>query len=320
MRKPLLTVFTAALLLAGAACRDKTPTTVTGTTNDAGAKVTTSTVSGTPGSALAPRDLRIAVIVMENKEASQILGNSKAPYLNRLAQENAYASRWYGIRHPSLPNYLALLGGSTFGVTENCADCIQDARSLPDQLDAAGLSWRAYMEGVPRPCFTGKSNGRYAKKHNPFVYFKPIVNDPARCARIVGIDQLAADEKAGLANFVFITPDLCSDTHDCGVDTGDHFLARTVPPLLTALGPNGLLVVTYDEGDSDTGCCTKAEGGQVFTVFAGPHAKQHARVDDQLNHYSLLRTIEDLFGLDHLGDAACDCTKNASGLLRVSGG
>jgi hypothetical protein len=258
----------------------------------------------------------VAVIVLENKESSVIAGNTKAPYVNKLATDYARALNWYGIRHPSLPNYLAMIGGSTFGVTQNCTDCVQTARSLPDQLDDRGLSWKSYQEGLPQPCFTGAQSGRYAKKHNPFVYFTAITSNPQRCARVVPLTQLTTDEQAGkLPRFSFITPDMCNSTHDCGIGVGDKFLSRVVPPLLTALGPQGLLVVTYDEGDSDAGCCKIAAGGKVFTVFAGDLAARGAKVTDALDHYSLLRTIEDLFGLEHLGDAACECTRPASALL-----
>jgi acid phosphatase len=106
------------------------------------------------------------------------------------------------------------------------------------------------------------------------------------------------------------------DTHDCSVDIGDAFLAQHVPALLDALGPDGLLVVTYDEGSSDAGCCRLAAGGRVVTVFAGGRARPGTRVDQKLDHYSLLRTVEDLFGLDHLEDAGCTCTPPATALLR----
>jgi hypothetical protein len=312
-RGQIIVILLAAVALVSVACSSKVHHSGTGSvaSSSTSPAVTLPPLTG-PGLANA----RVAVLVMENHELSAVLGNAKAPYLNRLAHDYAYATQWYGIRHPSLPNYLAMIGGSTFGVTNDCTDCNQGATSLADQLEGRGLAWKAYLEGVPRPCHTGSSAGRYAKKHNPFAYFTGITSNPARCARMVPFDQLAADENAGsLPRFSFITPDLCNDTHDCSVDVGDAFLARTVPPLLDALGPDGLLIVTYDEGDSDKGCCRLAAGGNVLTVFAGGLAARGVRIDSPLDHFSMLRAVEDLFGLDHLRDAGCDCTPSARALL-----
>jgi len=307
--------------LVATACRgDHKTVRLTATTDpETGATVTPSgpTAPTTGPVGAASSDAKVAVIVMENKESGAVAGNPQAPYFNKLAAEYAVAPNWYGIAHPSLPNYLALISGSTFGVRSDCTTCIQNGASLPDQLDRRGITWKGYFEGMPSRCYTLASAGRYAKKHNPFAYFSSIVNNPARCARMVPFTELADDEARGeLPRFSFISPDLCNDTHDCGVNIGDAFLSQHVPGLLDALGPHGLLVITYDEGSSNAGCCRLAAGGRIVTVFAGGLAKRGARVEQKLNHYSLLRTIEDLFGLDHLGDAGCACTPDASALLR----
>ena len=121
--------------------------------------------------------------------------------------------------------------------------------------------------------------------------------------------QLAADERAGaLPRFVWITPNLCHDMHDCSVATGDRFLAGLVPPLLRALGPRGLLFLTWDEGSSDDGCCRLASGGHIVTILAGGAARRGARLTTPTDHYSVLQTIEDLLGLPRLRGAACACT------------
>jgi hypothetical protein len=305
----------AALLLL-TACSSSSPSAPSSTTAAAVGGSATTTASSTPPAVDAA--LKVAVIVMENHEASAVIGSTHAPYFNGLVKQYAVASNWFGITHPSLPNYLAMISGSTFGVTSDCTDCVQNGRSLPDQLDERGISWKTYQEGLPSRCFLGASAGNgYAKKHNPFVYFKSIVNDKERCQRVVPFSELARDEQAGaLPRFTFITPDLCNDTHDCGVDTGDKFLAQNVPALLNALGPSGLMIITYDEGSSKAGCCERAAGGRVATLFAGPLARTTATVETKLNHYSMLRTIEDLFGLEHLGEAGCACTPPADELLR----
>ena len=250
----------------------------------------------------------VVVIVMENKSYGEVVGSPDAPYFNSLGKRYALPARMYGIRHPSLPNYLALIGGDTFGIDSNCTDCHVKARNLADQLDAVGYTWKGYMEGMPRRCFRGAGSGQYAKKHNPFVYFDSIRKDPARCNRVVPYRRLADDLRAGsLPDFVFITPDLCNDTHDCGVATGDRYLKSIVPALLRELGPHGLLFVTYDEGRDDAGCCENAAGGRIPTVVAGPDVKRGVTAPDRrYSLYSVLRTIEEGFGvplLRHAGDA-----------------
>jgi phosphatidylinositol-3-phosphatase len=258
----------------------------------------------------------IAVIVMENEEYGSIIGSRSAPYINGLARQYALARRTYAVSHPSLPNYLALTGGSTFGISSDCTDCTVHGTSLVDQLERAGMSWRAYMEGLPRPCFTGASAGDYAKKHDPFVYFVPVARAPSRCDRVVPFDRLATDERnATLPQFVWITPNLCHDMHDCSVSTGDRFLSAVVPPLLQALGPRGLLFLTWDEGSSDSGCCRLAAGGHVVTIVAGPEARPGAVLNVPTDHYSVLQTIEDVLGLPRLGGAACACTPSLRPLL-----
>ena len=268
--------------------------------------------------ARAPRGTptHIAVVVMENHEYGDIIKSSNAPYINGLARSYALATGMYAISHPSLPNYLALTGGSTFGISSDCTDCTVVARGIVDQLKAARVSWRAYMEGLPHPCFTGAGAGDYAKKHDPFVYYTRTASNPALCANVVPFNRLAADERAGgLPRFVWITPNLCHDMHDCSVATGDRFLSSMVPPLLNALGPHGLLVLTWDEGSSDAGCCRLASGGHIATILAGGLARRGARLRTPVDHYSVLQLVEDLLGLPRLRGAACACTPSLKPLL-----
>jgi phosphatidylinositol-3-phosphatase len=248
----------------------------------------------------------VFVIVMENKEHGDVIGSPKAPFVTSLARRYASASGFFGVRHPSLPNYFALTAGTTFGVDSDCTDCQQDGESLVDQLESAGVSWKAYMGGMPSACFKGASSGQYAKKHDPFMYYRRVADDPARCAKVVPESALASDLRAGrLPAFAWLSPGLCDDTHDCGVDQGDGYLARVVPALLAALGPRGYLVLTWDEGTSDRGCCGGlASGGRIPTVIAGRGVRPGASLPGPFTHYSTLRLIEDSFGLRRLRDAA----------------
>ncbi len=259
---------------------------------------TSSPAAGRQGGASGGQEgSRVFVIVLENREYGQVIGASGAPYLNRLARRGALATRYYAISHPSLPNYLAMIGGSTFGIRSDCTQCSASGPSLPEQLSEAGVDWRAYMQGMPRSCYLGGYSGRYAKKHNPFYYFPSIVSEPASCRRVVPGRRLLSDLRGGtLPTFGWITPDLCNDAHDCGLARSDRYLSRLVPALLPRLGRNGYLVLTFDEGSSDRGCCG-AHGGRVATILAGPGVRSGARLNRPYTHYSLLATLEQSFGL-----------------------
>jgi hypothetical protein len=281
----------------------------------------------------APPRSHIVVIVMENKSPADVTGTNEAPYLDGLRQKAAVPAAIYGITHPSLPNYLALIGGDTFGITHDCTNCHVKGRNLAVQLHKAHISWKAYMQGMPRPCYHGAfagryppshsgladpratsipgtelrgSDRRYAKKHNPFMYFDNIRNNRKLCARVVPIRELRKDLKTGkLPAFIFVTPDLCNDMHDCVVRAGDQFLSRTVPELLPRLGPQGFMVITWDEGRTDRGCCgATVHGGNIPTLVLGPTVLSGAAGTAAYNHYSTLRTIEDALGLPRIGHAA----------------
>jgi len=258
----------------------------------------------------------VAVIVMENHEYGQVIGSPDAPFINGLVKHSALAVDMYAATHPSLPNYLALTGGATFGITSDCTSCSVGATSIVDQLEAAHVSWKAYMEDLPHPCYTGAGAGEYAKKHDPFLYYTRVVDNAGWCANVVPLTELsAAEHSRKLPRFIWITPNLCHDMHDCSVSTGDRFLSSLVPTLLRSLGPHGLLFITWDEGTSDSGCCRLAAGGHVATIVAGKGAKPGARLRVPTDHYSLLQTVEDLLGVRRLRGAACTCTRSLAPLL-----
>ena len=265
------------------------------------------------------RPARVAVVVMENTEYGDVIGSSSAPYINGLARTYGLATRSFAVTHPSLPNYLALTGGSTFGISSDCTDCSVPGAGLGGQLQARHISWKAYMEELPHPCFTGPGAGGYAKKHDPFVYYRALVGNRAACPKVVSLSALYRDEAShSLPTFIWITPNLCHDMHDCDLRTGDRFLAGLLPPLLRSLGPNGLVFITWDEGSSDNGCCRLAGGGHIATIAAGPGAGRGARLSTPVDHYSLLQAIEDLLDLPRLGGAACGCTPSLAPLLSSS--
>jgi len=260
----------------------------------------------------------VVVIVLENREASEAIGSPEAPYLTSLAKRYALATNYFGVTHPSLPNYLALTGGSTFGITSDCTGCSLKARNLVDQLEAAHVSWKAYMEGMPRPCDLTAGVGGYAKKHDPFLYYEDVSANKRRCEKVVPFKRLGADLRhRRLPTFAWITPNLCDDGHDCGLSDVNRFLRGVVPALLSELGDRGALFITWDEGVSDEGCCARqAGGGRVATILASPLAKRGAVASGPFDHYSLLATIEDMLGLRRLRLAGSKETKPLGALFR----
>ena len=278
-----------------------------------------SPTAATSSGAVSPPVSRIAVIVLENKEYNEIIGRPAAPYLNALARQSAVAANYHAITHPSLPNYLALTGGSTFGYSgSDCGTCSVSHRNLIDQLDAAGISWKVYVEDLPSPCSSTATAGDYVRRHDPFMYYRDVADSSARCRRIVPTTQLTRDlADHALPRVTWLVPNVCHDMHSCGTYTGDRYLRAMVPRLLAGLGPSGVLFVTFDEGETNSGCCGVAKGGHILTLIAGPGAQAGVRSMTPYDHYSLLRTIEDLFGLPRLGGAALPSTRPMTDLLRV---
>ena len=254
--------------------------------------------------ATAPKSVRIpdfthvVIVVFENHEATEIGSSSSAPTFNALARSYASLTNYDAVAHPSLPNYLALVSGSTQGISSDCTDCIVSARSLADALEAAGKTWKTYAEDLPYPGFTGSSAGRYAKKHDPFLYFDNVVGSRARRTRVVPFTQLARDlARHRLPDFSLIVPNLCDDMHDCSVATGDAWLkARIVPLLHSPELRGGVVFVVFDEGTSDIG-----GGGRIEALALGPTVQRGSRFTKATNHYGLLRTIEDAWDLPRLG-------------------
>ncbi len=261
---------------------------------------------------LVPNFAHIVIIVLENREFGSVIGRSAWPTVNRWAQEYTLLTQYYAITHPSLPNYLALIGGDTFGITTNCTDCFVDAPTLVDQLEATGRDWKGYFEDMPRPCYLGDT-ATYVQKHNPFLYFDSIRNNPTRCERsVVPLTQLESDLAAdSLPAFSFIVPNQCNNGHDCASSIADAWLAHWVNKLLVYLQPRAarapyLLVITWEEGQGDRSCCGLPEeaGGRVPLILISPLAKQGFQDDTPYTHYSLLKTVELAWGLPYLGHAA----------------
>ena len=240
----------------------------------------------------------IFIIMDENQPFSNIVGNSAAPYLNNIIKLYSLAANYHAVAHPSLPNYIALTSGSTDGITTDCnppsAGCEVNVPSIADLIENSGRTWKEYAESMPSACYAYNS-GEYATKHNPFLYYTDIINNPTRCAaHVVPLTQLTTDLKyiKTTPNFAYITPNQCSDMHSCSISTGDNWLARYVPEILSSpafTSQKSLLVITWDEGNAST--------NHVAAILAGSAAKNGYQSAQYYTHYSLLHTIEVIWGL-----------------------
>jgi phosphatidylinositol-3-phosphatase len=226
---------------------------------------------------------------MENRSYSQAMAGG---YTAELAAQYGAATNYHGVSHPSLPNYLALTSGSTYNIQDDGFHQLPKG-GVGAQLSAAGIEWRAYMEGMGNGCFN--SRYPYALKHNPFAYYG------AACpSQVVPFARFASDMKNNVPHFVWITPDMCHDGHDCSTATADRWLELTVPAILAteAFQDDGVLFITWDEGNDNA--------NTVLTLVIHSDPLIH-RSDRAYDHYSLLATVEDLLGLPRL-----EQTKQAS--------
>jgi hypothetical protein len=315
-----------------------------------------------------PRYDHVVVIVEENKDYAQILDPAAAPNIAGLAAAYGNATQFYAEVHPSEANYVALLGGDTFGIHDDDAYYCRAASAQPfcagaaepgyadhtvktghlgDQLTKAGLSWKGYYESLPKagsgdvvasdPKFDNgtRKTALYASKHSGFMNFASVQGDPRRAERIVGFDQLERDLAAdALPAFALVVPNQCNDMHglhgegvpfDCDganradlIRRGDAFAGELVrriqaSPAWKSAG-NMAIVITFDEGagKSREGCCgvtpgaaSNFGGGHIPTIVITNHGPRKLGDPTPYSHYSLLRTIEDAFGIsEHLGHAA----------------
>lgn len=252
----------------------------------------------------------VFLLVLENHSFAQVIGNPNLPAFNALVKRGALARHYTGVTHPSLPNYVALIAGSTMQLKgDNPAQSFAGA-TLASQLETQGLSWKGYMQGLPNAGSPLPYSGLYAKKHNPFMLSSDVANDPGRAARVVPFEQLQSDLKTGqVPNFSLVVPDLCHDLHGdlrclgrANVERlGDTFLKTWADRIMTSSiwKPGAALIITFDEGEDAQG-----GGGQVATLILTPDGKAGVVSDQPYNHYSLLRSLEDHFSLPPLREAA----------------
>lgn len=275
-------------------------TTPTTTRTPAGTATRTppATASGTrtgTGTGSLPSPDHVIVVVFENRGYSQVIGSPHAPYINSLASGGALLTQSHGVTHPSQPNYYDLFSGGNQGVTNDA--CVtpgfSSAPNLGSELIAAGTSWASYNETLPSQGSPVCTGGRYARKHNPWVGFSNI---PASSTKTFA--QFPSDYPT-LPKVSFVIPNLCSDMHDCSVETGDTWLKNNLGAYATwATTHNSLLLVTFDEDNGK-------HGNTIPTVFYGQPVAAGGTSATPYDHYDVLRTVEDLAGLTtHAGSAA----------------
>ncbi|MEZ0093247.1 alkaline phosphatase family protein [Streptacidiphilus sp. EB129] len=241
-----------------------------------------------------PRPDHTLVVIMENHSYNEIIGDTTdAPYINSLAQQGANFTSSFAVSHPSEPNYLALFSGSTQGLTSDSCPHTYTTGSLGAEALSAGFGFSGYSESMPSQGYTGCTSGEYARKHNPWVNYSTIpTTDNKTFAQFP-----AAASYSTLPTLSFVVPNLLDDMHDGTIAQGDTWLKNNIDSYAQwAKAHNSLLVVTWDEDDS-------SQSNQIPTLFVGAGVKPGA-YSENITHYSVLRTIEDAYGLGHLGSSA----------------
>ena len=260
----------------------------------------------------------VFIIMMENTGYTSLIGNSNAPWINFAASTYGLATSYFGVSHPSQPNYIAATSGSTNGVA-NDNDTTINVPNIVDQIEASGRTWKAYMQSLSlcngNLLASSCGNQLYERKHDPFVSYKDVQNNPARMANIVDFSQFATDlANKTVPDYSWISPDQCTDMHGRGgpstdpcnfgnvqglIATGDAFLSSTVNEIMNSSAWNGnsIIFITWDESGfpfvDTSGCCDANPGGGHVVMLTISHSDHSARTSSvAYNHYSMLSTIE----------------------------
>jgi len=240
---------------------------------------------------------RIVVINLENTDYTDAMA---VPYLRKLASEGVLLTNYYAISHPSQPNYITQVYGSLNGIQDDNVHDIE-GKSLVDLLEAKKISWKTYQESYPGNCFVGPmtADHRYQRKHNPFLMMNSV-HGTELCKKVVDEKQLDIDIKANqVPQLVYYTPDMNNDGHDTDVAYAADWLESFLTPRrnVPAFADGTLFFVTFDEQEDYSG------DNKVYAVMFGQPVKKRTGTKDaqRYSHYSLLRTIEDNWGLGSLG-------------------
>jgi hypothetical protein len=241
-----------------------------------------------------PTPAHIVVVVEENHSAGNVIGNKSAPFMNSLAANGALMTQSYAETHPSEPNYLALFSGSTLGLTSDaCPVDAGAASNLGSELLAAGYSFAGFSEDLPAVGSTTCAAGKYARKHAPWVNFTNV--PPETSVPFSAFN--ARSDYATLPTVSFVIPNLDNDMHDGTIAQADTWLATNLTRYANwAVANNSLLIVTWDEDDSGA-------NNQIPTMVYGANVKP-GQYNETINHYNVLSTVEQMYGLNKTGLAA----------------
>jgi hypothetical protein len=252
-----------------------------------------------------PRFDHVFVFYFENQDYDKVIGNhKKAPFFNSLRAKGSLLSQLYAEEHPSDGNYLALAGGSTFGIPltdpleENPQYTIQ-ARNIGDELIDAHENWKGYLQSANGPC-DDTVHDAYWDDDLPFLYFKDVRDRPKYCAaHMVPLHELQPDLNSGATpSFSWVSPDDCYDMEGCGIKAGDRFLAAQLGRIMASPAwttQRSLAIITFDEDQSDH----QHPAERVPTLMLGSAGSVKAGYTSPVRytHYSLLRTIEAALGI-----------------------
>ena len=250
--------------------------------------------SSSPAGSL-PAFKHIVMVVFENHAYSQVIGSSSAPYFNALSKLGANFTQSFAITHPSQPNYLDLFSGSTQGITNDSCPHTFSTPNLAADLIAAGKTFGGYADSLPAAGASVCTSGNYARKHAPWVNWTNVPSSVTH--NFTSFPQSSGGNFAALPDVSYVIPNLCNDMHNCSVATGDSWLSAHMKAYADwAVANDSLLIVTFDEDDG-------SHGNQIATIFVGAHVVP-GNYSEHINHFSILRTLEDEYGLAHDGAAA----------------
>ena len=237
-----------------------------------------------------PRPDHVVIVIEENRSYARIIGNEDAPYINALAQRGMLFTQSYGVTHPSQPNYLALFSGTTRGISSNACPLELSGDNLASALLAQGLGFASYSESLPAAGAEDCIYGGYRRKHNPVADWRELA---AYNLPLTAFPQ----DFAKLPTVSLVIPDQRNDMHDGGIARGDAWLQEKLDGYANwAMTHNSLLIVTWDEDDGST-------GNRVATIFTGQMVRPGSSAQ-RINHYNVLRTIEEMYGLPSLNESA----------------
>nr|WP_194916980.1 alkaline phosphatase family protein [Catenulispora rubra] len=256
------------------------------------ASTPTTRVASPATAGVVPTPDHVVVVMEENHSYDDIIGSSDAPYINSLASSGALLTNSFAITHPSEPNYMALFGGDTFGLSsDKCPVSEGNTANLGSELLAAGKTFKGYSENLPKTGSTSCTSGAYARKHSPWVNFSNVPSSDS-----VSFSQFPSDYST-LPTLSFVIPNLDDDMHDGTVADGDSWLQNNLSAYATwAQSHNSLLIVTWDEDDY-------TESNQIPTIVVGAGVNP-GQYSEQVDHYNLLATLEQMYGLSPVGNSS----------------